>query len=55
MVVVKVLADQRVRLDGPINVHLGHVEVVYEVDESLSRRGSKFTTSFLLQGFLQDS
>lgn len=53
--VVKVLAYERVRLDSPINVHLGHVEVVYEVDESFSGRRSKFTASFLLQGFLQDT
>lgn len=55
VVVVKVLAYECVWLDGPINVHLRHVEVVYEVDESLSGRWSKFTTSFLLQGFLQDT
>lgn len=55
MVIIKVLAYERVRLDGPVDVHLGHVEVVYEIDESLSGRGSKFTASFLLQGFLQDA
>lgn len=55
VVVVKVLAYKCVRLDSSINVHLWHVEVVYEVDESLSSGRSKFTTSFLLQGFLQDT
>lgn len=55
VVVVKVLAYECVRLDRPVNVHLGHVEVVYEVDESLGGRRSKFTASFLLQGFLQDA
>lgn len=52
VVVVKVLAYECVRLDGPINVHLRHVEVIYEVDEPLSGRRSKFTASFLLQGLL---
>lgn len=48
VVIVQVLTYERVRLDGPINVHLGHVEVIYEVDESLCGRGSKFSTCFLL-------
>lgn len=55
VVVVKVLAYECVRLDGPINIHLGHVEIVYKVDECLTGRRSKFTTGFLLQGFLQDA
>lgn len=55
VVVVKVLAYECVRLDGPVNIHLWHVEVVYEVDESLCGGRSKLTTSFLLQGFLQDT
>lgn len=55
VVVVEVLAYECVRLDSPVNIHLWHVEVVYEVDESLSVGRSKFTTSFLLQGFLQDT
>lgn len=49
--VVKVLAYECVWLDGPINVHFGHVQVIYEVDESLCSSRSKFTAGFLLQGF----
>lgn len=46
--VIKVLADEGVWLDSPINIHLRHVEVIYEVDKSLAGGRAKFTTSFLL-------
>lgn len=46
--VIKVLADEGVWLDSPINIHLRHVEVIYEVDKSLGGGRAKFTTSFLL-------
>lgn len=55
VVVVKMLADERVRLNRPVNIHLRHVEVIYEVDEPLRCGRSKFATSFLLQRFLQDT
>lgn len=55
VVVVQVLAYECVRLHRPVHVHLGHVEVVYEVDELFSRWRSKLTAGFLLQGFLQDT
>lgn len=52
VIVVKVLTYECVWLDGPVNVHLRHVEVIYKVDEPLSSRRGEFSTSFLLQGFL---
>lgn len=55
MAIVEVLADERVWLHCPVTVHLGHVEVVYEIDESFANRRSERTTSFLLQRFLQDT
>lgn len=55
VVVVQVLAYECVWLHRAVHVHLRHVEVVDEVDEPFSRWGSKFTTGFLLQGFLQDT
>lgn len=53
MIVVEVLTYECVWLDGPVNVHLRHVEVIYKVDEPLGSGRGKFPTSFLLQGFLQ--
>ena len=55
MVVVEVLAYECVRLAGPVDVHLGHVEVVDEVDESLGGRGGVVAAGLLLQGLLQHS
>lgn len=55
MIVVEVLTYECVWLDSPINVHLRHVEVINEVDKPLGSRRGKFTASFLLQGFLQDT
>ena len=49
------LAYQCVRLAGPVDVHLGHVEVVDEVDESLGGRGGVVAAGLLLQGLLQHS
>lgn len=55
MAVVKVLAYKCVWLDRPIDIHLRHVEVIYEVDESLGGRRSKITTRLLFQGLLKDA
>ena len=40
MLVVHVLPDEGVGLHGAVGVHLGHVHVVDEVDQTLGARGT---------------
>ena len=44
MLVVHVLSDEGVRLHGAIGIHLRHVHVIYEIDESLGAWGAKVAT-----------
>ena len=48
VVVVEVLANERVRLHGEVLVDFGHVHVVDEVDETSCTRRPEVTTSFFL-------
>lgn len=53
VLVVHVLAYERVGLHRAVGVHLRHVHVVYEVDEPPAARGAVVAAGFLLQGFFQ--
>lgn len=53
VLVVHVLAYERVWLHRAVRVHLGHVHVVYEVNEPPAARGAVVAAGFLLQGFFQ--
>lgn len=53
VLVVHVLAYERVGLHRAVRVHLRHVHVVYEVDEPPAARGAVVAAGFLLQGFFQ--
>lgn len=55
VIVVHVLAYECVRLHRAICIHLGHVHVVYEVDQSPAARRSVVASRFLLEGFFQHS
>ena len=48
MVVVHVLADERVWLHRSVSVHFWHVHVIYEVDEPLAPWGAVIPSCFLL-------
>lgn len=53
MVVVHVLAYERVRLHRAVRVHLRHVHVVDEVDQPSAAGGPVVAPRFLLQGLFQ--
>jgi len=55
MVIVHMLAYECVRLDRAICIHLRHIHVVYEVDQSSAAWRSIVAARFLLKGLFQHS
>lgn len=53
VIVVHVLAYECVRLHSAICIHLRHIHVVYEVDQSSATRRSIVTSCFLLKRLFQ--
>ena len=53
VVVVHVLAYECVRLHCAICIHLGHIHVVYEVDQSSAAWRAVVAPGFLLKGLFQ--
>jgi len=53
VLVVHVLAEEGVGLDGAVGVDLWHVHVVDEVDETLGARRTVVAAGLLLQRLLQ--
>lgn len=53
VVVVHVLAYECVRLHRAVRIHLGHIHVVYKVDESSAAWRSIVAACFLLKGLFQ--
>lgn len=55
MTVVHMLSYERVWLHCAIFIHLRHIHVIYEVDQSFTAWGSIVTARFLLQGLFHHS
>lgn len=53
MVIVHVLAYECMRLDGAIRIHLRHIHIVYEVDQSSAAWRSIVAPGLLLKGLFQ--